>query len=243
MINLSKKILTQIKNHAEECNPNECCGLLIESNQEINIINCENQAEDKLNNFVLSPLSYLNSSKTGKIVAFYHSHCLDEHPNDFTLFDKLNSLNHHLPLILYYLPKNEFKVFDGNKDDKFLKYIGIPFQYNTNDCLNLIEQFYKNELNIILPKIFRDKDWFEKNPKTVDDNMKKFDFTIVEDDLKYGDIILMKKLGSNDISHLAIYIGQNQMLHQKYESYSLVELYDQSHKNFTVGKIRHNQLL
>ena len=232
----------QIRKHAERCVPTECCGLLVERDDEIQVINCNNEAEDKINNFVLSPLHYLNASQNGKIVAFYHSHCLNEHPNDFTLFDKLNSLNHHLPLILYYLPKNEFKLFDSSKENKILKYIGVPFEYNYNDCLNLVEWFYKDELNITLPKVFRDRDWFERNPKMIIDNMASFQFQIVNDELKYADIILIKTTGGLNISHLAIYVGQNQILHQRYSSYSLVELYHQYYKDITIGVARHNQL-
>jgi proteasome lid subunit RPN8/RPN11 len=241
MLNLSKKTFNLIKNHALTDNPNECCGLLVESGNYVHPYPCKNMADDKINNFSVSPYDYINASENSKIVGFYHSHCLKEQPNEFTLLDKLNSINHKLPLVLYYLPNDEFKIF--NDKDVYSQYIGRRFSYNESDCLSLVQDFYSNEFDIKLPNKFRDEHWIRVNPREIIDNIPNFGFKElhVQENLKHGDIIISKNSTSAP-AHLMIYLENNQVLHQKLNSYSTVEQYSNLYKENTYIRIRHKEL-
>lgn len=236
MINITKKNFIQMKNHAIQETPNECCGLLIDKSNSSIVFPCRNMADDKLNNFSINIKDYIKGSEMGNIKAFYHSHCSEAHINDFTLLDKLNSINHKLPMILYFLPNNEFKLFNENSINN--EYIGKSFKYNESDCLSLVEKFYLQEFNIILPKEFRNDNWIKESPNRIIDNIQKFQFHEVND-LRFGDIILIKNHTLYP-SHLMIYLNNNQILHHRFQGYSTVETYSNFYKNQTNKYLRHN---
>lgn len=240
MINISKNIYLLIKRHAKQCFPAECCGLLVNSGDKYKIIPCQNISDDKLNSFIIAPKDYVLATKSGQIIAFYHSHTSKFHEKDFTILDKLNSINHKLPIIMYNFIDDQFKIFDESEID--YQYIGLKFQYNVNDCLSLVEKYYKNEFNIILPIYDRNENTIENNPYIFIENMEKYGFQEIDKniELKNGDIIINNSLKGP--THLMIYVGNNQILHNKFNSYSTVELYNNLYKQYTYKIIRHKEL-
>lgn len=246
MINLNKKVLNQIKRHTILEAPKECCGLIYEKNDKIYVYNCKNIAANTLVNFKISYFDYLKASKLGNITAYYHSHCNEECSDDFTELDKLNSYNHRLPLILYYLPKDQFKVYNGEQS----KYLGVKFEWNKNDCINLVEKFYSEELKIDLnfSSEFRNDTWFQKHPTRIEDNFNKYGFSKIYNNfpgikyLKYGDVITISYSKNEPISHVMIYLNNNQILHQRINSYSTAEIYNNTLKQLTSSILRHKNL-
>jgi len=239
MLNLTKKMFNQIKSHANQEKPNECCGLLVNIDGGTKIMPCKNTADNKKDNFSIDALDYMQASDIGKIIAFYHSHC-EVGADDFSLLDKYNSINHKLPLILYYLPKNEFKVFDEHSLG--CEYIGKPFTINKQDCLTLVESFYSREFNILLPHEFRDEHWMQENPRRILENIEKFGFFEIKDNFKFGDIILVKHPSLGLPVHLMIYLNHDQILHHRYQGYSTIEIYNNFYKQMTYGVARHHKL-
>jgi len=242
MINITKNVYNSIKSHALKDKPFECCGLLIESGSYIGAYPCKNIAEDKLNHFALSPYDYLAADDAGgKIKAFYHSHCLPTQKNDFSLLDKFNSINHKLPLILYYVPKDEFKVF--NDTELNYQYVGRKFEYGKFDCLSLVEDFYLKEFNVRLPEKDRYEGWEISNPSKILDNIRGFGFKEVsQKDLRYGDLITIQHEKTKLPSHLLIYLEDNQILHHRYKGYSTVENYNEIYKSKTYNVLRHKDV-
>lgn len=241
MINLQKKHFNLIKQHALSVNPEECCGLLINKNKILIVLTCRNESEDKLNNFSINTMDYFNGSKIGEVVGFYHSHCLSSQPNDFTSLDKLNSISHGIPLVLYYLPNDEFKIFE--EKDILSSYIGKKFEYNKQDCLSLVEEFYCKEYKIKLPHFPRNENWIRNQPESILENFEKFGFKkIIDDNINIGDVILISNDNNNLPSHLMIYLGNNQILHHRFQGYSTVEQYSYLYKVNTHSIVRHNSL-
>jgi proteasome lid subunit RPN8/RPN11 len=111
-MNLKEEIKNKIKDHAQRVSPEECCGLLIEleDNGEIKIIECENIAEDKENLFKISIEEYLEALSEGDIYAVYHSHTKGE--NSFSEADKTISDSLELRSVLYNLPTDVFEILE-----------------------------------------------------------------------------------------------------------------------------------
>lgn len=102
---LNNKNKEEIVEHAKEEFPNECCGLLVDNK----IVRCKNVSNNKKELFEIDIREYLSASKIGTINAYYHSHT--EGNEDFSIFDKLISYVHQLPVILYSVPSNSFKIY------------------------------------------------------------------------------------------------------------------------------------
>lgn len=240
MKSIPRHIFLSIKKHATEEMPNECCGFVVNHAESTVIIKGENIAEDKTNNFCISPYSYLKAVKTGNIIYSYHSHTQEQHSNDFTLIDIVNSVEHRIPMILYDAPRNKFLVFSDNKVND--KYIGTPFQYNKHDCLSLVEKFYLNEFNLKLPIYERDSKTLSNNPNLMLENILSYGFVELDaqSPIKYGDVFITE--GMFGPSHLMIYIGDNQILHHGYMQYSTVNQYTDAIKRNIVKITRHKSL-
>lgn len=236
----NKKILDYIKEDSLNRCPEESCGLVLQKNNEIYAEKCRNLADNKIDNFIVSPSDYVRLSKNSEILSVYHSHTNGDSLESFSCKDQLTSQNTKLPMIMYHTVYDTFHFLDPNS--VYLKYIGRKFQFNHSDCLSLVEDFYKNEFHIILPKTNRDSNTMEKRPRLMVDNINHYGFSIIDepDNLQYGDLILCKNLKGP--THLMIYIGSDQILHHRYNQYSTIEQYNNFYRNQTHCVIRHKNL-
>lgn len=237
MINLNKKIFNQIKSHALSDSPNECCGLLVEQSGVLNIFPCQNIANNTIINFKISYRDFLRASISGEIKAYYHSHAAPETLDKLSEKDKFISYNHKYPIILYLLKEDKFQIFDCEKS----KYIGLKFQWGKQDCVTLVEDFYKNEFNIVIPHIERHENWDKENPYKISENFEKCGFVKITNDFKVGDLIVIRDHAKHP-SHLMIYLGNNQVLHQRTHSYSMIEIYNDRLVKITEYVLRHKLL-
>ena len=234
---LNQIIFKQIRSHALSEYPKEACGLIIYNNQKSCVIPCRNISTEPINHFILSPIDYLKACLKGKIEWLYHSHSQPDHNENLTHLDILNSNIHHRPMILYNMVYNKFSF---NQDNSLLKYVGVPFIYNNNDCLSLVEKFYKNEFKITLPSYTRNQNTLENNPSLFLDKMDKYGFRSINNNIQYGDIIMT---GYDKYpSHLMIYIGDNQVLHHRYNYYSNIEYLSELYKKYIINVVRHHKL-
>ena len=103
---LKEDIKSEIKKHALEEMPNECCGLLVIENGLERVFKCKNIAKDIKSNFDICPNDYLKAAKLGEIKGYYHSHPNDN--NKLSDADKKVSLFHELKLIMYCVGEDEF---------------------------------------------------------------------------------------------------------------------------------------
>jgi len=106
---LNKNTKLKIKKHALRELPNECCGIIIKKNNEIDVAECKNVAHNKKELFEISPKDYLKASKTGSIEGYYHSHT--ENNFDLSGADKAVRISHKIPLIMYSVVKDEFMEY------------------------------------------------------------------------------------------------------------------------------------
>ena len=97
-------------------------------------------------------------------VAYYHSH---ESSSEFSDEDRIVSEAIKLPAILFNKSGGDFKIYrpNGNR----IPYDGRPFIVGYADCLILVKDYYKNQLNIDLISEF--------------DFIQKGDFTAQEKDV------------------------------------------------------------
>ena len=247
---MREKIKQDIKKHALDEAPDECCGVLLQNKntKDLEIFKCKNSSTNKANHFLISPSDYLKASKGGEILAFYHSHFSEE--DSFSEYDKLQSEQHNVKFILYCVKKNSFHEHKPEKCKS--PYVGRDFELGVNDCLTLGIDYYENECNIKIKNHYRDRNWFIENPNSYQEHYKEegfikmLDGPLTKKDLpkiKKHDALLMKYLGKNFPTHGAIYVGNGLILHHQINCYSRIEPYDGIFPERTVGVLRHESLL
>lgn len=231
---LTKSIQDFIESHASET-MDEVCGLIIVKDGEYIPYRCKNVSSNPKEHFIVDPFDYLSITQKGEIVAVYHSHSQD---NFFSIFDIDQVKFNNLIYILYYIPKKTFNIIDPQ--NSYCKYLGRKFSIGFLDCFTLVKDFYSNEFQIQLNDYSRDKNWYTKNPKLIEDNFSKEGFVEVKD-LKFGDIILFSPSVSSAAKHLGIYIGSNLFLHQSDKDDSNISLYTSIYKHTTKYILRHRK--
>ena len=85
--------------HAQECFPEECCGLIINNKGVEKYWKCKNISKNyKEKSFVIDPLDYANGEDSGEVLGVVHSH-----PNGELMFsysDKISCKFLDLPFYL-----------------------------------------------------------------------------------------------------------------------------------------------
>jgi proteasome lid subunit RPN8/RPN11 len=227
-------IKSEIKKHSISDIENECCGLVVFSSKDkVNIVfPCENKAKEKDRRFSICPKDYLKATSLGEIIAVYHSHP-DQALDEFSEFDKIQSLAHGLPSILYGVKKDRFLLF---KPEEYRDpYVGRAFQID-------LTKFSKQKMKEVG---LSPRSTFVKNLKTLIKKERLVEVSEGEpdmDEIINHDIILFKYYDLNKPSHCGVYIGGNKVLHQPARSYSRVQEYTPALRRKTYCVLRHESL-
>jgi len=227
--------------------PKEICGLIY-FNQEtyrFDIFSCKNRAKNKNDSFIISPQDYLSCSKLGKITACYHSHSNDN--LEFSQIDTNNSNLYNIYYLLYNVKFDIFKFYSPNEHSN--NYIGRPFILGKSDCFTLMKEYAYREHKITInfpnalnyPRSLEDiNDMYEKNfidagfiKLTKGTELKKSD----------GLMMLFPNVSDKYPTHAAVYLGDNTILHQPFNSFSCVNIYDNFFKKHTSYVLRHRSCL
>ena len=105
-MNITPEIKKTIRKHALEENPKECCGILFQQKENLEVFKCANYSENPSKHFYITAKDYLNASFCGPFRAIYHSHTSEN--ETFSENDKINSHNHQITFVLYNTVKDSF---------------------------------------------------------------------------------------------------------------------------------------
>ena len=247
MIVLNKRTRAAIKEQSFKEAPFECCGLIVrnERNKPI-VFPCENVSDDKEDNYKISPEDYLSASDSGDIEAVYHSHSKESHWDNFTPLDLINE-GHGLEVVLYLLHKNKFLI--SSKNNYLNQYLERDYVPKVTDCFTLLTDFYKDQLNIHVKQydysvfdFFNEENWKNKKESPFDVYFEKEGY----EDIKLHDVLFFKnvnKFAPTFSCHMALYMGDDIMLHQPFNMVSELSPFTKKHMRYINKIIRHKKLL
>lgn len=235
---LTEKIKQDIKTHALVDKPRECCGFVLynEGKDRFETFKCKNIANNPVNFVEVDSREYLLAKDLGDIIYFYHSH---RDKNKLSAIDEKERLFNQLDYLIYDINSDEFIV--NKKETRFNSYLGRKFKIGKTDCYNLIVDFYREELKIVIPNILpeRKTNWFKDSKNYILENLNKTNFVIMGDkSLKQNDLIVMDY--GNFRWHFAIYLGDGLILHHPRNSESQIEEYKENLKQITKYILRQN---
>ena len=142
---LTEEHKTKIKKQALEESPKECCGILLKNGD---LHACNNASGFPEETFAIN-FTNLKNVDIDDVAAFYHSHPQGTEP---TITDKYYAHKRNLESFIYAIKENEFSNY---KPDQFfeLPLIGRDFITNEVDCITLVRDYYKRNLNISIKDI------------------------------------------------------------------------------------------
>jgi cell wall-associated NlpC family hydrolase len=126
------------------------------------------------------------------------------------------------------------------------KYLFLQHNYDDINCVTLIQQFYKEELGLelVIPEYEKSRRWSaffttESVDSWAKNNAKKVELT----EAKNYDLIIFKSRNSNKLTHFAMYIESNRMLHVEENSTSKIEILSDYWLQQLYGVYRHAALV
>jgi len=239
---MNNYIKEQVKAHALREFPNECCGFIcVNKLGVVTVVPCENEARNKRNRFSINPAMNVEVEKYGYVIAFYHSHS-DEVANPerehFSREDLDISREACIPALLYVYPQDKW-LYHQPDTYQPLDLLGRPFIWGVFDCYSLVRDFYKIQKGVILNYYFPPSEESEKVDFGYERHIQNERFEEVSfDDLQGGDVLLFK-IKSDFINHSAIYLGNNEYLHQPIKKLSSIVNLDERYFKYIAKALRY----
>lgn len=236
---MANDILKTILAHAERDFPREACGFIVQVGDVLQALPMENLSDEPEHSFMIDPLQFAHYAE--HIVSVYHSHPNKSPQPSQADMDSAERCN--LPFVIVGYPSGEVFTYKP-KGGQVSPYVGRQFIYGVSDCVNLVVDYYQQEFGIALDdSIHLARDWYQDvgNYDRLKNALIQRGFAVV-DDLKAHDLIVMQ-LGGQCPNHLAIYQGDNRILHHPSEtSLSRAEMYGAYWRHNTAFYLRHEAL-
>jgi proteasome lid subunit RPN8/RPN11 len=203
--------------HAQQEYPKESCGLIVDGMY----YPCKNSASTPDEHFIIDKADYIKALEFGEIEAVIHSH--PDYPPIPSDADKASCESTDVPWGIIGLTKDandEFAVFVNwfSPSGFMAPLIGRKYLWGVFDCLSIVLDYYKRELDINLGEFERpDESWCKQSDDIYTREMIKNGFEKIDKPEKNGDVIIMQ-IRSMVPNHAAIFL-ENGILSTEPEHY------------------------
>lgn len=243
MAKLSKDVLELMKQQGIAQYPKEACGLIIRKGRKSVALACENSADTPENRFRISALEYARCAKEGRVVGVWHTHTNESaEPSEA---DRSMCEGSGVPWYILAINKRDGEfVFDGPTaiDPKGYQtpYVGRPYVYGIHDCYILVCDYYQREFGIEMRRDYpRIESWWSKGFNFFNEDFPKEGFVSVSGQkAQPGDVFIIQS-GAAVGNHVAVYIGNDQILHHCIGRLSTKDVYGGYWQKHTINHLRH----
>ncbi|PRD13969.1 C40 family peptidase [Pantoea coffeiphila] len=228
--------LKAIFNHARECYPAECCGVVALKSRGERYFPCRNLAENPEDNFHLCPADYASAEDWGNVVAIVHSHPdATTHPSEL---DKAQCDASALPWHIVSWPEGDLRTLHPREE---LPLIGRPFVLGHTDCWGLIMSYFRQTHGIELPDYRVDYSWWESGEDNrYMDNWYECGFREFSGEFRAGDIAIMQ-VQAPVANHAGVLLDDGMLLHHLYGKLSQRVPYGGYWRDRTIKRLRYQR--
>tara|TARA_B110001454_G_C12673897_1_gene414990 strand:+ start:327 stop:1154 length:828 start_codon:yes stop_codon:yes gene_type:complete len=142
-MNIPKHIQSFIKSHSLDELPNECGGVILEKDNDLEGKRCKNISEAPRKHCLMSKGELKDKIGGANLAAVYHSH-YDQ--NGFSWEDKTVSEKLKINLILYSFTDDEFSFYQP--EGFVAPFEGRSWTWGIFSCIEIVEDYYKKAFNL-----------------------------------------------------------------------------------------------
>lgn len=234
---ISEEARADILAHAKEEFPNECCGVVAIVRGRERYFRCANISSDPQNQFTMSPDDFAVADDQGEITHIAHSHIhLPPIPSEA---DRVSCEATGLPWVIVNPQTEEWGGCEPCGYEAPL--VGRQHVWGVMDCWTIVRDWYRRERSIDLINVPRRKDFWKSGENPLGNNWRTAGFKKLDEDdqLETGDVILMQ-IGDSDVpNHVALYLGDDEILHHAENRLSSRDVYGGWYRKHTVMVVRY----
>lgn len=206
--------------------PREACGVVVAVGKRSEVITCRNAAPNDLQ-FMIHHDDHVAALKRGEIIAVWHTHPnMTPEPSEADLAGVETTA---VPWFILGVRKGDGGfVFEGPSVTEptgfAMPYIERPYVDGVFDCYSLVRDYYRREFGAILgdyPRVLSDG---TRGNVAFADHYEAEGFVRAEGEARVGDVFLIQTGGAVP-THVAIYIGNDQILHHCHGRLSRRDVY------------------
>lgn len=223
--------------HAQAEYPRECCGVIAVVHGKERYFPCRNISDNPNDEFTIHPSDYAAAEKLGEITAIAHSHI--HIPPVPSGADRAACEATGLPWVIVNPQTGHWGGCEPCGYEEPL--IGRVHAWNVMDCWTLVRDWYKRERDIELIDVPRSRDFWKRGENPLGDNWKRAGFVLVAEDeeLQEGDVLLIQAGDSEVPNHVALYLGDDIIMHHAENRLSTREVYGGWYRKHTVMIVRY----
>lgn len=240
---INNDLRAAMREYGELHYPEEACGFVVQVGKKVRILDSPNAAGDKRNQFRIASEDYVKASDLGEIIGVWHTHCeMPEKPSEADLAGCESS---ELPWYILSVYKTEqgfsFSEIHAFEPSGFsMDYVGRPYIVGVFDCYSLVVDYYAREFGIKLNSYPRIDNWFRLGMNMFEENFKSEGFgLLLDEEPRAGDVFLIHS-GSSIPNHVAIYLGEEKILHHTHGRLSCRDIYGGYWEKHTSHHLRNN---
>lgn len=223
--------------------PNEACGFIVKRGKKSVVVDALNTSAFPSVQFLISAEDFAKAADMGEVIGVWHTHCdIPPTPSDA---DRAACESLEMPwyiMSVSNIASEEFvfsEIVAVEPNGFQMGYLERPYIFGVFDCYSLVCDYYQREYSIKLGSYPHIEDWWKKGHDFFAESYKQEGFvSLVDQDVQVGDIFLIQTDG-NVANHVAIYIGNDMVLHQLHGRLSRRDVYAGFWKKHTIGHLRH----
>jgi cell wall-associated NlpC family hydrolase len=247
MVYLTPTVITAMHAEAARQAPREMCGVLVRAAPDTDavFVPCANVAQGNAQ-FEIDAAGYARAEERGAVVAIVHSH-----PNDDatpSAVDRAACDAGGVPWLVIAHPSHAQAWLAPwaprpPNSAQALPLLGRVFEQGVVDCYTLMRDWYFQRHRLSLGDYRRDYDWWRQGGDLFSANFAAEGFVTLPAGapLLAGDTLCMR-FRSPVVNHVAIYLGEDQIIQHLARRLSAREVYGGYWARHTVGVQRHRAL-
>jgi cell wall-associated NlpC family hydrolase len=228
-------ILAAAYEHAEDCEPMESCGLVIEGRYH----RVTNQA-DEIDYFTMSARERIMiEERYGPAQAIVHSHCYRN--TVASLADLAACEKFGVPWLITAWPLKTWQVIEPSGFKAPL--IGRPWAWGTLDCFGLVRDAYRQLAGIDLPDFEREWGWWDKGGDLIAAQYTVAGFKRLEPGAEFENLdVIGCQIRAPVVNHVGVWLPGDLILHQLAGRISTKEPFGGFFHDTMVLHLRHNEI-
>lgn len=230
----SEEIINAAREHAEQCQPSESCGV-VAGGQYVPVRN----VNTGLNTFAMDMRAYLAIDKETPVEAIVHSHpYADPSPSDadLTMIEVTRK-----PWLIVNWPVGHWTVTLPSGYRAPL--VGRSWAWGCHDCWTLTQDAFEHFAGIRMPDFYLPWGWWETDEDMIADRFAAAGLVVVEGEWRHCDIAAMQFWPSRVLNHLGIFLDPDILLHQLVGRLSGREVFGGFNAKCTRFHLRHEKFL